>query len=125
MAARSVNSTVAGTRFRGLYISVSLSRRASGTFEMPTDVSPLLCVVRAVLCALVMSWKRVDLPLDPKPIRAALSMRWKSRMVTRESQATHLAPMARPQPAGASRGLDLTCHVLDGPSCRGFAGFTW
>ena len=34
-AIRSVNSTVAGTRLRGLYIAVSASSRASGTFEMP------------------------------------------------------------------------------------------
>ena len=31
----SVNSTVAGTRFRGLYIAVRTSSRSSGTFEIP------------------------------------------------------------------------------------------
>ena len=55
VAARSVNSTVAGTRFLGLYIAVRRSRRASGTFEMPTDVSPLPWAARAVSRALVMS----------------------------------------------------------------------
>ena len=39
---------VAGTRFFGLYIDVSTSRRGSGTFEMPTDVSPLPCAARPV-----------------------------------------------------------------------------
>ena len=34
-------STVAGTRLRGLYIAVSASSRASGTFEMPMLTSPL------------------------------------------------------------------------------------
>ena len=39
----SVNSTVAGTRLPGLYIAVSVSRRASGTLEMPmlTSLLPL------------------------------------------------------------------------------------
>ena len=46
-AARSENSTVAGTRFRGLYIAVRRSSRASGTFEMPIDASPLPCAARA------------------------------------------------------------------------------
>ncbi len=55
VAARSVNSTVAGTRLRGLYIAVRRSSRASGTFEMPTEVSPLPCAPRAVSRALVMS----------------------------------------------------------------------
>src|SRR5687767_10747694 len=67
----SVNSTVAGTCLRGLYIAVRRSRRASGTFEMPIAVSPW---VRGASRAEVMSWKRVDLPLGGKPMRAARSM---------------------------------------------------
>ena len=48
----SVNSTVAGTRFFGLYIAVSVSSRASGTLEMPMFTSPL---PRGASLALVMS----------------------------------------------------------------------
>src|SRR5439155_11493649 len=72
--ARSVNSTVAGTRLRGLYIAVRRSSRASGTFEMPIETSPLPCAARPVSLALVISWKREVLPLDPNPTRAALSI---------------------------------------------------
>ena len=54
-AARSVNSTVAGTRFFGLNIAVSRSSRASGTFEMPIDASPLPARPAPVSLALVMS----------------------------------------------------------------------
>ena len=50
---------------------VSTSRRASGTFEMPMLTSPL---PRGASLALVMSWKRVVLPLEGKPMRAARSM---------------------------------------------------
>ena len=67
----SVNSTVAGTRFFGLYIPVSTSRRSSGTFEIPILTSPL---PPAPSRALVMSWKRVDFPLEGNPINAARSM---------------------------------------------------
>ena len=70
-AMMSVNSTVAGTRFFGLYIAVSMSSRSSGTFEMPMLTSPL---PRGASLALVISWKRVVLPLEGKPIRAARSM---------------------------------------------------
>ena len=54
-AARSENSTVAGTRFRGLYISVRRSSRRSGTFEMPIEASPRPCAARVTSLALVMS----------------------------------------------------------------------
>jgi hypothetical protein len=71
-----VNSTVAGTRLRGLYIAVSRSSRASGTFEIPTEVSSLPCPLpRAGSRPLVIRWKSVVLPLDVKPMRAARSMR--------------------------------------------------
>jgi hypothetical protein len=67
----SVNSTVAGTRFFGLYMAVRMSSLASGTLEMPMLTSPL---PRGASLALVISWNRVVLPLDGRPIRAARSM---------------------------------------------------
>jgi hypothetical protein len=54
-AGRSKNSTVAGTRLRGLYIAVSRSSRASGTLAMPTAVSPAPWPARAASRALVIS----------------------------------------------------------------------
>ena len=48
----SVNSMVAGTRLRGLYMAVSASSLASGTFEMPMSTSSL---PRGATRALVMS----------------------------------------------------------------------
>ena len=68
----SVNSMVAGTRLRGLYIAVSRSSRSSGTFEMPTAVSVLLCP-RGASFALVISWNSVVFPVDGNPISAACS----------------------------------------------------
>jgi hypothetical protein len=70
-AMMSVNSTVAGTRLRGLYIAVSVSRRVSGTLEMPMATSPLPLEASF---ALVINWKMVDLPLDGSPMSAARSM---------------------------------------------------
>src|SRR5687768_4206447 len=67
----SVNSIVAGTRFFGLNIAVRRSRRASGTFEMPTAVSPFPL---GASFALVINWNSVDLPVEGKPISAACSM---------------------------------------------------
>ena len=54
-AAGSENSTIAGTRFRGVYIAVRRSSRTSGTFEMPIAASPLPWDGRASSLALVMS----------------------------------------------------------------------
>ena len=52
-------------------IAVSASSRASGTLEMPMLTSPFpLGASRA----LVINWKRVVLPLEGKPMRAARSM---------------------------------------------------
>ena len=54
-AARSANSTVAGTRFFGLYIAVSRSSRGSGTLEIPMAASSFPCDVLAVSLALVIN----------------------------------------------------------------------
>jgi hypothetical protein len=64
----SVNSIVAGTVFLGLNIAVSLSSLTSGTLEMPITVSPL---PRGASFALVISWNRVDFPVEGNPINAA------------------------------------------------------
>ena len=52
-AAKSENSTVAGTRFFGLYIAVRRSSRASGTFEMPIDGVALAAAARASLTLVI------------------------------------------------------------------------
>src|SRR5207248_1265470 len=97
-SARSENSTVAGTRFFGLYIAVSRSRRASGTFDIPTVASPLPWAVRPVSRTLVMSWKRVDFPLDATPMRAALSM-----------DETRIVPDGDRKPIRGASDVDRMC----------------
>ena len=74
--AMSANSTVAGTRLRGLKRAVRRSRRSSGTLATPTLAS--LPCPRAS-CALVSSWKSVVFPVAAKPINPARSMRALSR----------------------------------------------
>ena len=68
-AIRSVNSTVAGTRFRGLCIAVSVSSRASGPWRCP--IADVALAARGSF-ALVISWKRVVCRWR-NPIRAARS----------------------------------------------------
>ena len=46
---------------------------------MPMTVSPL---PRGASFALVISWKRVDFPVEGKPISAACSMQKKSSIIT-------------------------------------------
>ena len=69
-----MNSTVAGTRFFGLYIAFRRSSRSSGTFEMPIDASARPWAARPESFALVMRSKSVVLPVEPKPMSAALSI---------------------------------------------------
>ena len=64
---------------------------------MPIDASPLPCAVRAVSRTLVINWNRLDLPLEEKPISAALSM------ANRESYIT--TP-------------ELRCRTMVGGGCR-------
>ena len=59
----SANSTVAGTRFRGLYILVRTSRRGSGTRAIPSVASIRPCA-RGASWAAVMSWNRAVFPVD-------------------------------------------------------------
>ena len=72
--AMSANSTVAGTRLRGLNSAVSRSSRSSGTRETPTFASPLP-PGRGASLALVRSWKRAVRPDEGKPMSPARSMR--------------------------------------------------
>src|SRR2546430_9623523 len=86
------------TRFLGVYIAVSRSRRASGTFDIPTVASPLPWAVRPVSRTLVMSWKRVDFPLDATPMRAALSM-----------DETRIVPDGDRKPIRGASDVDRMC----------------